>query len=182
MIVAADIQFLLSSPQAGSGYTRAGVPGNSLGLYASTTQLSQTPLDNLFTDLTGAQNAASQVDYACLFIFNNNQASHTMISPVAWLPLSLLGPGNTASFAIGADPTAPSVLGSGSAQAVAIQNPTLAPAGVTTWQAPSATASTGVALPNIPSGYVAAVWIRRSASGSAGLNQFVVDVTFDTLA
>lgn len=180
-IVASDIQFLLSSPQAGSGYSRAGVPGNSLGLFVSTTQLSLTTEGNLFTDLSGAQNAADQVDYACLFIFNNN-AVNSMINPVAWLPSSLLGAGNTALFAIAADPTAPSALASGVAQALVITNPTTAPAGVTTWAGPSSTAAGGVSLPNIPPKSVAAVWIRRTATGTASLNSFVADVTFDTLA
>lgn len=180
-IVAADIQFLLSAPQASSGYTRPGVAGNSLGLFVSTTQLSPTSLDNLFLDLTGAQNAALQVDYACVFVFNNN-ATNTMLTPVAWLPSGLLGSQNTATFAIGADPAAPSVLGSGSAQADVIANPTITPSGISAWAAPSVTASGGVALPNIPPKYCAAVWIRRTAGGTAGLNQINIDVTFDTLA
>ena len=179
-IVAADIQFLLSSPQAGSGYTRAGVPGNSLGLFAATTQLSLTSLDNLFNDISGAQNAAGQVDYACVFVFNSN-TTHAMLNPVAWLPTSLLGPGNTATLAIGADPTPPSALGSSLPQAAVIVNPTTAPAGVTTWAAPSSSPG-GVALPNIPAGSVQAVWIRRTANGTASLNTFGLDITFDTLA
>lgn len=181
MIVTSDIQFLLSAPQASSGYTKPGVAGNSLGLYVSTTQLSLTTLDNLFLDLTGAQNAAQQVDYACLFIFNNN-ASNAMLSPVAWLPSGLLGNQNSAVFAVGADPTLPSALGSGAVQADVIANPTIAPTGVNTWAAPSVTSSGGVALPNIPAKDVAAVWIRRTATGTAGLQQLGIDVTFDSTA
>lgn len=181
MIITTDIQFLLSAPQAASGYTKAGTPGNSLGLYVSTTQLSQTILNNMFSDLTGAENAASQVDYTCLFIYNNN-ADHSMLNGVAWLPTSLLGAQNTATFAIGADPTVPTVLGSSAAQADVIANPTILPSGISTWAAPSATSAGGVALPTIPAKYVQAVWIRRSASGGAGLNQVSIDVTFDTLA
>lgn len=181
MILTTDIQFLLSAPQAASGYTKAGTPGNSLGLFVSTTQVSQTLLNNMFSDITGAENAANQVDYTCLFIYNNN-ADHSMLNPVAWIPTALLGAQNTATFAIGADITTPSVLGSGSAQAAVISNPTIAPTGVTTWAAASATYTGGVNLPNIPAKYVAAVWIRRTANGVPGLNQLSVDVTFDTLA
>lgn len=181
MILTTDIQFLLSAPQAASGYTKAGVPGNSLGLYVSTTQLSQTMLNNMFSDLTGAENAASQVDYTCLFFYNNN-ADHSMLNAVAWIPSGLLGGQNSATFALGADPTTPTVLGSSAAQAGVISNPTIAPSGVTTWAAPSLTSSGGVTLPTIPAKYVAAVWIKRTANGGAGLNQLTVDVTFDTLA
>ena len=181
MILTTDIQFLLSAPQASSGYTKPGVPGNSLGLYVSTTQVSQTQLNNMFSDITGAQNAASLVDYTCLFFYNNN-ADHTMLNPVAWIPSGLLGGQNTAVFAIGADPTTPTVLASSAAQADVISNPTIVPSGVASWAAPSPTSSGGVALPNIPAKYVAAVWIRRTATGTAGLNQLTVDVTFDSLA
>jgi hypothetical protein len=183
MIVTSDIEFFLSAPQASAGYTMPGVAGNSLGLYVSTTQLStaQNGLDNLLLDLPGAQNAANQVDYGCLFIYNSNAVNY-MLNPVAWIPTGLLGAQNTASFAIGADPTLPSVLGSSNPQAVAIQSPVIAPTGVTTWAPPSATSAGGVALPNIPPRYVAAVWVRRTANGGAGLNSFTVDVTFNTLA
>lgn len=181
-IVAADVKFLLSAPVATAGYLLPGSPGNSLGKYTSTSQLSTASggLDNLFTDLTGAQNAAMQVDYACLFIWNSNPTL-TMLTPSAWLPVGSLGAGNTASFAIGADPTLPSPLGSGSLQAVGIANPIQAPSGVNTWAGPSTVSTNGVALPNIPAGDVAAVWIRRTANGSAGLNSFIIDVTFDTI-
>lgn len=182
-IVASDIKFLLSAPVATAGYLLPGSPGNSLGIYASTTQLSTASggLDNLFTDLTGAQNAANQVDYACVFIWNSN-SNHTMLTPYAWLPVGLLGNTNTASFAVGADPILPSALGSAGAQAVGIANSLQAPSGVTTWAGPSTLSTNGVALPNIPAGSVAAVWIRRTANGAAGLNQFTLDITFNTLA
>src|SRR6185503_14905295 len=129
---------------------------------------------------SGAQNAADQVDYACVFIFNSNQ-THSMLNPVAWLPTSLLGPGNTVAFAIGADPTPPSALGSTLPQAAVIVNPTTAPAGVPAWAAPSSSPG-GVALPNIPASSVQAVWIRRTANGAASTNSVTLDVTFDTLA
>ena len=88
MIVAADIKFLLSAPAATAGYVLPGSPGNSLGRFASTIQLSSASggLDNLFIDLTGAQNAADQVDYACVFIWNSH-ATLTMLSPAVWLPV-----------------------------------------------------------------------------------------------
>jgi hypothetical protein len=105
-----------------------------------------------------------------------------MLNPVAWIPTGLLGNQNSATFAIGADATAPSVLGSSPAQAAVISNPTLAPSGVNTWAAASSTSAGGVALPNIPAKYVQAVWIKRTANGVPGLNQLTVDVTFDTLA
>lgn len=181
-IVAGDIKFLLSAPVATAGYVLPGSPGNSLGKYASTSQLSTTNngLDALFPDLTGAQNAADQVDYQCVFIWNSH-ATLTMLTPYVWLPVGMLGNTNTASFAVGADPTLPSPLGSSSLQAVGIASPVQAPSGVNTWAGPTTLSSNGIALPNIPAGDVAAVWIRRTANGSAGLNQLTLDITFDTM-
>lgn len=176
-ILSTDVQFLISAPMASSGYSKPGVPGNSLGLYCSTTQLSATVLDNLFQDLTGAENAAEQVDYQCVFVFNDN-ATDTMLSPVVWLPTQALSGPST--FAIGADPTAVSAYAASAAQAVAIRVPTLAPAGVT-WTAPSSSVDGGVALPNIAAKSVQAVWIQRTGTGTAGLSAFDIDVTFDTI-
>lgn len=184
MIASADIAFLLSAPQAAAGHVMPGTPGNCLGLYASTSLLSTADGgdDNIFTDLTGAQNAALAVDYACLFIWNNNQSGNTMINPVAWLPTQLLGSGNTATFAVGADTNNPSALAATAVQALSIASPVIAPSGIVTWAAPSSSPASGVPLPNIPPGYVMPVWIRRTASGSAGLNQVGIEVTFDSLA
>lgn len=184
MIVTTDIKWLLSAPQAAAGYTMPGSPGNSLGLYCSSSLLSQTNngLDNIFTDLTGAQNAADQVDYACVFVWNNNQTGNTMIAPYVWLPTQLLSGSNTATFAVGADPTLPSSLTASSPQAVAIASSIIQPSNVASWAAPSSVPSGGVGLPNIPPGSVAAVWIQRTAGGAAGQNQFGIEVTFDSLA
>ena len=179
MIVSSDVQFLLSAPMAASGYTMPGVPGNSLGLYASTTQVITDTQDNLFTDLTGSQNAADQVDYQALFIFNSN-STHTMLSPMAWLPSGLIT--GSCTFAIAADLTLPSSYTSSSPQALSILNPLQAPAGITTWAAPSSGSSGGVALPNIPARSVAAVWIRRTANGSASSVSVTPEVTFSTLS
>ena len=181
MIQASQVQFLLSAPQATAGYTMAGTPGNSLGLYAATTQIQASPLmDNFFTDWTGSQNAADQVDYQCLFVYNGNTVD-TMLSPVAWMPTSLLGSGNQALFNIAADTTPPSLLASSTAQALAIQSPVQAPSGLT-WYAPSTTSAGGVPMSNIPPGYCAALWVQRTANGVAATNQFAVSVAFNSVA
>jgi hypothetical protein len=182
MITAAQIEFLLSAPQATAGYTAVGTPGNSLGLYCSTSQLSTSSggLDNLFTDWSGAMNAADQTDYACVFIWNTN-TTNTMLTPVAWLPTSLLGSGNQAIFQIAADLTPPTVIGSSPAQAVAISSPIISPSGLT-WYNASTTSAGGAPLSNIPPNYCAAVWIKRTANGVPATNSFNIDVTFDSLA
>jgi hypothetical protein len=179
MIVANQVQLLLSAPAASAGYTMPGVVGNSLGKFASTSQLSMTELDAFFPDLTGAQNAGDQVDYQCLFIYNSNTAD-SMLNPILWMPISLLGSGNTATFAVAADTYSPSALLSGSQQALSIGSTTQAPSGVSTWYAPTSTPVGGLPLSNILPLYTAAVWFRRTANGVGSLNQLGIDITFDS--
>jgi len=186
-IVASDILFYLSAPGASAGNTVSGTVGDSWGYYISTTQLSSTPLDNLFPDITGAENAADQVDYACLFVLNNTASGNSMLNTVAWFPSSLYVSGG-ATVSLAADPTAASVKASSSPQAVKITSSTSAPAGVSGWVGPTGTAPTypsytnGIQLGTIAPGYVRAVWIRRTATNSAPVNNdgMTLEVDFDT--
>lgn len=187
-IVASDILFKLSAPGASAGNTVTGTPGDSWGKYISTTQLSNTPLDNLFPDITGAQNAASQVDYAAVFIHNNTASGNSMLNTVAWLPNSLFVSGG-ALIALAGDTFGASAIGSAGQQAVVITASTNAPAGVTGWVSPTSTAPTppsytnGIQLGTIAPGNCIAVWIRRSATNSAPVNNdgFGIQVNFDTM-
>lgn len=186
-IVSSDILFKLSAPGASTGNTVSGTAGNSWGNYVSTTQLSNTPLDNLFTDITGAENAASQVDYACVFIHNNTSSSNSMLNTVAWLPLSLFVTGG-ANVALAADTFGASAIGTSSQQAVKITANTNAPAGISGWVSPTNTApsspsyTNGIQLGTIAPGYCIALWVRRSATNSAPINNdgFTLEIDFDT--
>jgi hypothetical protein len=187
-IVSTDILFKLSAPGAASGNSTSGSAGNSWGNYISTTQISNTPLDNLFTDITGAENAASQVDYACVFIHNNTSSGNSMLNTVAWLPLSLFVSGG-ANVALAADTFSASAIGTSSQQAVKITANTNAPAGVSGWVSPTNTApsypsyTNGIQLGTIAPGYCIAVWIRRTATNSAPVNNdgFTIEVDLDTM-
>lgn len=184
-IVASDVQFLLSAPSATSGNSAAGTPGNSRGNFVSTTQLSTASggLDNLFTDLTGSMNAADQVDYQCLFVYNATASGNSMLNVVAWIPSSS-DPQTATLHAIAVDNlnTGASALASSTAQAKLIATTTTAPSGITSWSSPSASNSGGVSLGTIAPGYVKAVWLRRTAQNSAPLNSdgFTIEVDFDT--
>lgn len=182
-IVNTDILFLLSAPGASAGYTTGGTVYNSLGKYVSTTQLSATALDNLFTDLTGAENAAGQIDYQCVFVLNNTSSGDTMLNCVAWLPQSGYVAGG-ATVALATDNLGASNKTSSSQQAANITNPTTGPTGVSAYVAPSSTSAGGTALVNIAPGQVAAVWIKRTATNSGPVNNdgFLIEVDFDTMA
>ncbi len=67
------------------------------------------------------------------------------------------------------DSVAASALGASAAQALQIANRTTAPAGPLAFSKPT-TQGTGLALGNIPSGQVKAVWIRRTLLNSAAMN------------
>ena len=187
-IVSSDILFKLSAPGASSGNSSSGTAGSSWGNYISSTQISNTPLDNLFTDITGAENAASQVDYACVFIHNNTSSGNSMLNTVAWLPLSLYVSGG-ATISLAADTFSASAIGSGSQQAVKITANTNAPAGVSGWVSPTNTApsypsyTNGIQLGTIAPGYCIAVWIRRTATNSAPVNNdgFTIEIDLDTM-
>ena len=182
-----DILFYLSAPSASAGFVTAGTAGASWGKYISSTQLSGTAYDNLFTDITGAENAASQVDYACLFVLNNTSSGNSMLNSVAWLPLSSFVSGG-ANVALGADATGVTVKTTSSAQAAVISTNTNAPTGVTTWVTPQSGAPTapsytgGLQIGTVAPGYCFALWIRRSATNSSPVNNdgLGVEVSFDT--
>lgn len=145
-------------------------------------------LDNLFNDITGAENAAGQVDYACLFVLNNTSSGNSMLNTVAWLPLASFVAGG-ANVALGADPGGITVKTLSSLQAVKITSNTVAPAGVSTWVTPQSSAPTGpsytggLQIGSVPPGSCFALWIRRTATNSAPVNNdgLGVGLTFDTM-
>jgi len=189
-IVASDILLKLSAPGATAGNTTGGTPGNSWGNYIATTVVSNTPLDNIFSDITGAENAASQVDYACIFVHNNTASGNSMLNTVAWLPTSSYIAGG-ASLQIAADPTGASLLGSTSQQAVKITSNTIAPSGVSGWVSNTSTVpvsgnsyANGIYLGTIQPGYVYALWLKRSAANTSPVNNdgAGIQINFDTMA
>lgn len=179
-------QLLLSAPNAASGYSAPGTVYNSLGKFMSTTQLNTAvPLDNLFPDMTGAENAAKGTDYQCLFFYNTD-TTYTLTGVTAWLPTTGLQT-SAITWAVGADPTGPVPYNSSSPQAGSITSPWVAPT-VTSWVAPISAVTTstpGATLGSVPPGYVAAFWISRTAtdyvnpSGGSVLAGFNLQVIFD---
>lgn len=171
-IASTDILMKWSTTAGAAGNaTAAGAAGTSLGKYIATTQITDATLNNLFPDVTGDENAASNVDYQCVFV-HNNHATLTLQNPVIYISAEVAG---GASTAIGVDTTAASALASATAQALTIANKNTAPVGVT-FSSPT-TKATGLALGNIGPGQVKAFWIRRTASNSTALNNDGVTVT-----
>lgn len=163
-ILTADILFKLSVTTGSAGNTVAGTPAGSLGKYASTTQITDASLNNLFDDISGDENAASTVDYRG-YVVHNNHGSLTWLAPVAWLSSEVAGGG---SAAISVDTTAASAVGASPAQMKTIANELTAPA-TQTFSAPT-TKGTGLALSDLPNGQVKGIWVRRTAANTAAVN------------
>lgn len=163
-IVPSDILLKYSTTAGSAGNSGTGSAPGSLGKYISTSVIPDATLNAVFDDISGAENAANIVDYRCVFVHNSN-ASNPLENAVVYLSAEVAGGANVA---VGADTTAPSAIGSASAQALQVANETTAPAGVT-FSSPT-TSATGVALGTIPVGQCKAIWIRRTATNSSALS------------
>lgn len=164
-IVTGDLLVKLSVSAAAGNTTAQGDPNASLGDQISTTALTDNTLHNLFDVITGDENAASDVEYRCLFV-HNNHGTLAWQNPTLWITSEVA---NGASAAFGWDTTAASAVGSASAQALTVANESTAPAGVS-FSAPTSKAS-GIQLgANISAGNVKAFWVRRTAANNAALD------------
>jgi hypothetical protein len=176
-IVAGDILLKYSIKTGSAGNSTASAASTSLGKYISTTAWAGSVLNDLFDDISGTENAASTVDYRCIFVHNNNGAN-SYENAVVYLSAEVSG---GASIAIAIDNVAASAIGSSSAQADQIANETTAPTAVGAFSSPT-TAGTGLSLGTIPVGQCRAVWVRRTAANSAALSAdgVTISVTGDT--
>lgn len=177
-IAASDILIRLSILTGAAGNANAQAdPNQALGKYMSTTDAS-TGANGLFDNVSGAENAANEAEYRCLFIFNNH-ATLTALGVVVYLSAEVAG---GASVALGVDTTAASAKGSATAQALTIANEDTAPAGVS-FSSPT-TAAAGISLGDIPAGSCRAIWVRRTTASSAALDAdgFTLGISLDTAA
>lgn len=163
-IASSDILIKFSTTAGAAGNSNAGTPAGSLGKYISTTQLTDNSLNNLFDDVTGAENAANDVEYRCIFI-HNNHGSLTFSNVVVYLASEVAG---GASTAIGVDTTAASAIGSAGAQALQVADENTPPVGVS-FSSPT-TLGTGIAVGSLSPGQCRAIWVRRTAANTAALS------------
>jgi len=178
-IVASDIQFRYSTTAGSAGDSTAGTATGSLGKYASTTAFAGGSANDQFDNITGAENAASTVDYRCFFVLNNH-ATLTASNVTVYVSAETAG---GASVAIAVDNIAASAKGSASAQAAQIASETTAPSGVGAFSTPT-TDGAGLSIGTLAAGQVRAVWVRRTATNSAAINGdgYTLAVAFDTPA
>ena len=164
-ITATDILFKLSIKTGTAGNQNAqGNVNESLGKYISTTQITDATLNNMFDDVSGDENAASDVEYRCIFV-HNAHATLTWQSVVVWLSAETAGGANVA---IAVDGVAASPIGQATAQADEVANESIAPTGES-FSSPT-TKATGLSIGNLAAGECRAIWVRRSAANSVALN------------
>jgi hypothetical protein len=178
-IVAADIKIKLSILTGSAGNSAAQPdPNASLGKYISTTEIVDATINNLFDNVTGDENAASEAEYRCIFV-HNAHATITYENAVCWLSAEVAG---GAVAAISVDTTAASAIGSASAQAKQVADENTAPA-TQTFTSPTSKA-TGLSIGNLTPGQCRAIWVRRTAANTAALNNdgVTISVEGDTAA
>lgn len=163
-ITAADILFKLSINTGPGNSTAQTDPNDSLGRFMSSTQLTDNSLHNLFDLTTGAQNAASRVEYRVFFV-HNNHGTLTLESAGIYIVSQVSG---GATLDLGLDTTGNVAYNSASAQTVARPaDEATAPAGIT-FSAP--TSGAPLSIGNLPAGQVRAVWVRRTNTNSSAVD------------
>lgn len=171
-ITATDILYKFSVAAA-AGNTTAGTAAGSLGDQISTTQITDATLNNLFDDITGDENAASEAEYRGYFV-HNNHGSLSWQNVVVWLSAEVAG---GAVAAISVDTTGITAVGSGTAQMKTIADENTAPA-TQTFSAPT-TKGTGLTVGSIAAGSVQGLWVRRTAANTAAVNNDGVTIRFE---
>lgn len=163
-VSSADVLIKLSVKTGTAGNSTAGTPNNSLGKYISTTEIVDAVLNNLFDNVSGDENATSDIEYRCIFV-HNAHATLSFDNVRIYLASEVAG---GASAAIGTDPTAASPIAQAAAQALEVADENTAPAGVA-FTSPVDLA-TAINLGNLASGSCRAFWIQRTAANTAALS------------
>jgi hypothetical protein len=153
-VVSTDIVYRLSGGSANTN------PAAALGGAMSTAGggiVTPGGANNVWDDVTGAESAAGDTEYRCLYVSNAN-GSVTLQSAVIWIDSATTSADT--EFDIGLDPAA---VGSDSTTTIANEN--TAPAGVT-FTRPT-TKGGGLSIGNIPAGSKKAYWERRTVNAGA---------------
>ena len=159
-ISASDVKTYLSGGSSNSNVNA------SLGGAKSSTLWTGGTLHDLFDVVSGDENAASDVEYRCVY-FENGHATLATSAGKLWIQSQVSG---GAALAIGLDPA-----GKNATAATAADENT-APAGVT-FSAPTDKAS-GLTMPDLSAGDYIGVWFRRTAANSAALDADGATVRF----
>lgn len=167
-IASSDIKYHLSGGAGNSD------PNAALGGAISTTQITDATVANLFDNVSGAEAAAGDTEYRCLYV-KNNHGSLTLQGAKVWIETNTPSGDTSAEIGLGSSAV------NGTEQTVA--NEGTAPGSVTF----STAAGEGNALTigDIPAGQHKAIWVKRIVgAGAAAYNadSVVIKVQGDTAA
>jgi hypothetical protein len=178
-IDAAELLCKLSTTTGPGNSTAQGTVNNSRGPFMSSTQVTSAQLNNLFDDISGAENAAQVAEYRCIF-FHNTDPTLTLTNPRVYMVGG--DPAGGAGLAIALDNVGVVSATSASAQADSTASETEAPSPVGTFSAPNSYAG-GLAPANVGPGQCFAVWVRRTPANSAAADPdtVVLRIEGDTL-
>ena len=166
-IASSDIKIKLSTKSGSAGNSLAQADVNaSIGKYISTTEVVTATNNNLFDNVTGAENAASAVEYRCIFV-HNAHATLTLENAAIYISSQVAG-GTTLAIAI--DNIASSAIGSSSAQAFAATDTSTTPGGAAGAFSSPSTTGAALSLGNIGPGFCKAVWVRRTAANTVAVD------------
>lgn len=159
-ITASDLQFRLSGGGSNTDVNAA------LGGAKSSTQVTSASLHNLFDQVSGAESAAGDTEYRCIYL-HNAHGSLTLQNAAVYISSNT--PSGDTSVEIGVGTSSIN----GTEQTVANEN--TAPSGVT-FSAPS-TFGAALSLGSIPAGQHKAIWIKRIVNaGAAAYNTDAVTI------
>lgn len=128
----------------------------SLGGIKSANAISAA-IDALFDTVSGAESAAGDVEYRCVYLHNAN-ATDPMLGAVVWISANTPLAGSTLAIGVGTAAV------NGTEQTIA--NEATAPSGVTFSE--PASAGAGLALGDLPAGQHKAIWLRRTITAGSG--------------
>lgn len=163
-VAASDLKWKYSVKTGAAGNANAGTASGSLGKYISTTEITTAVANNIFDDVSGSENVASDVEYRCIFL-HNSHATITAENCKVFLSAEVAG---GASLAIAVDGVAASAIGSAPAQADEVADESTAPTGEA-FSSPT-TEGTAVVIGNLTPGQCRAIWLRRTAANTAALD------------
>lgn len=174
-IVDTDLLWKLSVNTSPGNANAQGDPDASLGGYMATTVVDQgTPANNLFADVSGADNAASAVHYRGTF-WHNNHATLALQAPSIWLSSEQAG-GTDVAIALAGEGVVPEDQ-AGTPQMEVVADEDTAPSGES-FTSPS-TKGAGLTPGDIDAGECVGLWIRRTAADTAAVNNDGFDVTIE---
>ena len=177
-IVATDLKFKLSINTTPGNANAQADPNDSIGGFMALTEIVTATDNNLFADVSGADNAASAVHYRGIFV-HNDHGSLNLLTAKVWISAEVAGGADVAIALDGAGETAENLA---TVQMERVADEDTAPTGPT-FSAPT-TQGTGLSLADLGANSCYGIWVRRTAANTAALSAdgFTLSIGGDTAA